>query len=228
MKEAKLTNGVQAMERPRERMMKNGSAALTTVELLALLINHGTVGRSASDIACELLTRYPRLTDLASRDISELKLVRGMGTAKAATLRAAFELAHRIQGEPFDSTKVIGSAANVFKMMSPKLRHLRHETFHVLLLNTANQISRDVVVSEGSLNSVTIHAREVFRLAIVENSAAVILVHNHPSGNTVPSPQDISITKQLAEAGKVIGIRILDHVIIGGDRYSSFAELNMI
>lgn len=223
-----MNNEIQAMDRPRERMMRNGSAALTTVELLALLINHGTAGQSATDIACDLLEKFPRLTDLASRDISELKLVHGMGTAKAATLRAAFELAHRIQGEPFDRAKVIGSALNVFRMMAPKLRHLRHESFHVLLLNTANQITRDVVVSEGSLNSVTIHAREVFRLAIVENAAAVILVHNHPSGNTTPSLQDIAITEQLSEAGRVIGIKILDHVIIGGDRYTSFAEMNMV
>ncbi|NQW31011.1 MAG: DNA repair protein RadC [Ignavibacteria bacterium] len=223
-----MLNGIQTSDRPRERLVRIGAKALTTVELLALLINHGTSGSSAIDIAMDLLEKFPKLTDLAGRDVSELKRIHGMGTAKAATLCAAFELANRIQGEPFDSGKIIGSPHNVYKMMSPKLRHLRFESFHVLLLNTANQIVRDIIVSEGSLNSVTIHPREVFRMAITENAAAIILVHNHPSGNTEPSPQDISITKQIADAGIVVGIKVLDHLIIGGDYYTSLAERNIL
>lgn len=213
---------------PRERLLQHGARALSATELLALLIGHGTAGRSAADIAKTVLERFPTLTDLAARDISELRAISGMGTAKAATICAALELAHRIQAEPFTSKVVITSPAMIAKQMAPRLRHQRTESFHVLLMNSANQVLRDVTVSEGSLNSVLIHPREVFRLAIAENAAAVILVHNHPSGNTEPSREDLLITKQLVEAGRIVDIRVLDHLIIGGDEWTSLAERKLM
>lgn len=215
-------------DRPRERLLRLGPSALSTQELLALLINHGTVRLSASEIARTLLERYPSLTDLAGRDVSELRALHGMGTAKASTLCAAFELAHRIQAEPFEARTVISSPAILARSLMPRLRHLRTETFLVVLLNTANQVIRDVVVGEGSLNAVTIHPREVFRLAIAESAAAVILAHNHPSGNTEPSREDIAITRQLVEAGRIVDIRVLDHLIIAGDAYTSLAERHLL
>ncbi len=213
---------------PRERLLHHGAGALSTTELMALLIGHGTTGRSAGDIARSVLERFPSLTDLAARDVSELQSINGMGAAKAATVCAALELAHRIQAEPFKSRPVITSPAILARLMAPRLRHQRTESFHVLLMNTANQVVRDVTVSEGSLNSVLIHPREVFRLAIAENAAAVILVHNHPSGNTEPSKEDMAITRQLVDAGRIVDIRVLDHVIIGGDEFTSLAERNLI
>jgi DNA repair protein RadC len=215
-------------DRPRERLVQLGARALSTHELLALLINNGSQGASVTDIAKDLLIRYPKLTDLASRDVSELRSLRGMGTAKAATLCAAFELAHRIQAEPFDQQKVVTSPKSIAGMLIPRMRRLRNETFHVVLLNSANHIIRDVIVSEGSLNSVVIHPREVFRCAISENAAAVILAHNHPSGNTEPSKEDIAVTRQLVEAGRIIDIRVLDHLVIGGEDYTSMAERNLL
>lgn len=215
-------------EQPRERLLRLGVQALSTEELLALLINSGSAGFSARDIAHTVLTQYRSLADLAGRDISELRKIRGMGTAKAATLQAALELAHRVQAEPFSDRITINSPTVLAKRMAPLLRHLRTETFHVLLLNTANQIIRDVVVGEGSLNAVVIHPREVFRIAISESAASVILVHNHPSGNTEPSKEDIHITKQLVEAGKIVDIKVIDHVIIAGNNYTSLAERNLM
>jgi len=213
---------------PRERLLHHGARALSTTELISLLIGHGTAGRSAADIARNVLERFPSLTDLAARDVSELQSINGMGAAKAATVCAALELAQRIQAEPFTTRPVITSPAILARLMTPRLRHQRTESFHVLLMNTANQVLRDVTVSEGSLNSVLIHPREVFRLAIAENAAAVILVHNHPSGNTEPSKEDLSITRQLVDAGRIVDIRVLDHVIIGGDEFTSLAERNLM
>ncbi len=215
-------------DRPRERLLRHGATSLTTQELLALLIHTGTASASVSDVAEAVLRRFPSLTDLAGRDAAELRTIHGMGPAKAATLCAAFELAHRIQAEPFTGRVTVSSPATVARYMTPHMRHLRTETFHVVLLNTANQIIRHVPVSDGSLNAVLIHPREVFRLAIAETAAAVILVHNHPSGNTEPSREDIAITRQLVDAGRIVDIRVLDHIIIAGDAYTSFAERHLL
>ena len=215
-------------DRPRERLLRSGPAALSTQELLGLLINNGTSKHDVMQIAGSLLQRYPSLTDLAGRDVAELRSIHGMGTAKACTLSAAFELAHRIQAEPFEGRPVVSSPSVIASMLTPRMRHLKRETFVVVLLNTANQVLRTVTVGEGSLNAVIIHPREVFRLAIAENAAAVIVAHNHPSGNVEPSREDIAITKQLVEAGRIVDIRMLDHLIIAGESFTSLAERNLI
>lgn len=215
-------------DRPRERLVRHGPSALSTQELLALLINSGTKHQSTMQIASDLLAHFPSLQNLAGRDVSELKAIHGMGIAKASTLCAAFELAHRIQAEPFESRELVTSPATLVKLLAPRMRHLRVETFVVLLLNTANQIIRSINVGEGSLNAVIIHPREVFRLAIAESAASVILAHNHPSGNCEPSNEDIAITAQLVEAGRIVDIRVLDHLIIAGDKYTSLAERNLV
>jgi DNA repair protein RadC len=160
--------------------------------------------------------------------MSELCSIDGMGPAKAASLCAAFELSHRIQAEPFAERTSVTSPAILARTLMPRLRQRRTETFIVVLLNAANQIIRQVNVSDGSLNAVLIHPREVFRLAIAESAAAIILAHNHPSGNTEPSSEDIAITRQLVEAGRIVDIRVLDHVIIAGDDYTSFVERGLL
>ena len=216
------------LDRPRERLVRHGASSLSTQELITLLINTGTQRSSAAQVAATLLERYPSLPDLAGRDVSELRSVHGMGLAKASTLCAAFELAHRVQAAPFQNKLVVSSPSLLAKRLIPRMRHLRTETFMVVMLNTANQVLRDVVVGEGSLNSVIIHPREVFRLAIAENAASIIVAHNHPSGNTEPSKEDIAITQQLVSAGRIVDIRVLDHLIIARDAFTSLAERHLL
>lgn len=215
-------------ERPRERLLKHGPSALSTTELLALLIGHGTAHRGADEIARDALSRFGSLSDMAGRDSSELRALHGMGPAKAATLCAALELAKRLQAEPFHTRDMITSPQRLARLMAPRLRDRRTESFHVLLLNTANQLGRELTISEGSLNACVIHPREVFRIAIAENAASIILVHNHPSGNAEPSKEDIAITRTLVEAGRILDIRVLDHIIIGGDEFTSLAERHLL
>jgi DNA repair protein RadC len=219
---------MQNQDRPRERLLRHGAWALSSQELITLVIGSGTAAAPASEIAQRLLTRYASLIDLAGRDMSELCSIDGMGPAKAASLCAAFELSHRIQAEPFAERTSVTSPAILARTLMPRLRQRRTETFIVVLLNAANQIIRQVNVSDGSLNAVLIHPREVFRLAIAESAAAIILAHNHPSGNTEPSSEDIAITRQLVEAGRIVDIRVLDHVIIAGDDYTSFVERGLL
>ncbi|MCS7177320.1 MAG: DNA repair protein RadC [Candidatus Kapabacteria bacterium] len=204
--------------------VRYGASVLADAELLAILIGSGTQGFSALDVARALLQRFGSLTELAARDVSELRAIRGMGMVRAVTLAAAFELARRLQAEPFTSRKIIRSPADVAQMFIPRLRGARTESFRVLLLNAANQMVREVVVSEGTLTASLVHPREVFRLAITESAAAVILLHNHPSGNTEPSSEDIALTRQLVQAGSIVGIPVLDHVIIAGETYVSLRE----
>ena len=215
-------------EKPRERLALHGAHTLSDAELLAIMIRTGSKGFSAIDAAKELLKRHGDLTGLSSCDVSQFKAVPGLGEAKAVTLAAAFELSRRIQSAPFRSKKQIRSPEDVANFYIPKLRGLNKEIFRTLLLNSANQVFRDVVVSEGILNSSVVHPREVFRTAITESAASIILMHNHPSGNCSPSPQDIEITKKLVRAGELIDIKVLDHLIIAGDDFTSFVQEGII
>lgn len=213
-------------DKPRERLVKNGAAVLSDAELLAILLKTGTKGASALDVGRTLLRRYPTLTDLASRDVGEIRTFRGVGAVKAVTLAAAFEIGRRIQAEPFTAKQAIRSPQDVASLYIPKLRGIRKEQFHVLLLNTANRIFRETLVSEGSLSASIVHPREVFRLAVIESAASIIVLHNHPSGNLEPSREDIEVTKQLVEAGTVLGISVHDHIIIAGESFVSLRQLN--
>lgn len=215
-------------ERPRERFARLGGAALSDAELLAINIKTGTKDRTALDIGKDLLRLYGSISGIASRDVSELRKIHGLGEVKSITLLAALELAKRVESEPFSAKKIIRSPEDVAKIYIPKLRGERKEYFYALLLNSANQVFRDVVVSEGSLNASLAHPREFFRLAVTESAASVIALHNHPSGNTEPSKEDISITKQLSEAGKILGIPLHDHIIIAGETYTSLADRNLM
>jgi DNA repair protein RadC len=215
-------------DKPRERLLRNGAASLSDAELLAILIKTGTEGVSALDVGRTLLHRFNTLTELASRDVGELRVFRGMGEVKAITLAAAFEIGKRIQTEPFSSKPAIRSPQDVANLFIPRMRGIRKEQFYVLLLNTANQIFRETLVSEGSLNASIVHPREVFRLAVIESAASIIVLHNHPSGNLEPSREDIEVTRQLVEAGTVLGIPVHDHIIIAGESFTSLRQLNKI
>jgi DNA repair protein RadC len=215
-------------ERPRERLILHGAESLSDSELLAILINTGTTGFSALDAAREMLEQYSTITNLVSCDISELKKIKGVGPAKAVKLTAAFEIARRIKAEPFSKKKIFRTPEDVAQHYIPKFQGERVETFITLLLNSSNQVFREDEVAKGTLNSSIVHPREVFRFAITESAAGIILIHNHPSGNSEPSKEDLLITKQLVEAGKIIDIRVLDHIIIAGDSFTSFAQKGII
>lgn len=216
-------------ERPRERLQTAGPAALSLRELLGILIGSGTEGRSAVEVAGDLLKGADgSLRRLASAPPAEMQRVRGVGPAVAARLAAALELGRRLAREgPSDRTRIRGPA-DVYEWCAPSMRDALQEEFRVLLLNTQHAVMREVVVTRGILDASVVHPREVFRAAIVESAAAVILVHNHPSGDPTPSREDREVTQQLVAAGRILGIPVLDHVIIGDARYVSLVEAGVM
>jgi DNA repair protein RadC len=217
-----------APERPRERLHAEGPGALAARELLAILVGSGREGASAVDIAGELLrTSDGSLRRLAAASPVELASVAGIGPAVAARVSAALELGRRLAREgPLERTRIRGPR-DIYDRCAPGMRDLAQEEFRVLLLNTQHAVAREIVVTRGTLDASIVHPREVFRAAITESAAATILVHNHPSGDPTPSPEDRAVTRQLAEAGRLLGIPVLDHVVIGDGRYVSFVEAGL-
>ncbi|UVT17774.1 MAG: DNA repair protein RadC [Nitrospira sp.] len=211
-------------ERPRERLLAKGSEALSDAHLLAILLRTGRRDSSAVQVAIELLDRMGGLGGLAVCGVEELCAVPGVGPAKAAQLRAALELGRRSLAVPLSTGTRISSSADLFKHFHPALRDLKHEIFKVVLLDAKNTVVKETTVSEGSLTLSIVHPREVFALAVRESAAAVIFLHNHPSGDPTPSQEDRRLTERLAAAGHLLGIRVLDHVIVGDGRYVSFAD----
>jgi len=215
-------------ERPRERLLQQGPQHLSEAELLGILIGKGTTRKTAIDLARELLDRYESLENLFSRSPSELMKVKGIGSAKAATLAAAFQLVRRIQSKTSKDQPSFKRAKDVANLYLPLMKDLRKEVFRVLLLSRANRLIKEVTISEGTLDASIVHPRDVFREALLESAAGVILLHNHPSGNPNPSEEDIRITKQLVEAGRVMGIKVYDHIILAGEDYRSLADDGLI
>jgi len=215
-------------ERPRERLLQEGSDHLSETELLGILIGKGMRKKTAIDLARELLERFETLQNLFSRSPSELKGVKGIGSAKAAILSAAFELTRRIQSHRDGDRPSFRRSSEVADHYLPLMRDLRKEVFKVILLNRANRFIKDVTISEGTLDASIVHPRDVFREALLEPAAGVILIHNHPSGNASPSEEDLRITKQLVEAGRLLGIKVYDHIILAGCNYRSFADEGLI
>jgi DNA repair protein RadC len=215
-------------ERPREKVLARGVEELSDAELLALVIRNGARGATAVDLARALLEDFGGLPRLASRNVREIVHTRGMGLAKSVGVAAAFELGRRAAAGHGAGRSAVTSPGDVVRLYGPGLRHLKHEVFRVILLDSANHLLRDVTVSTGILNSSLVHPREVFQPAILEPAAGVILLHNHPSGNPEPSGEDIRITRQLADAGRILGIPVHDHVIIAGHESTSFAEKGLL
>jgi DNA repair protein RadC len=210
-------------ERPRERLLEHGPQHLSETELLGILLGKGMKKKTAVDLARELLDQHESLQKLFSRSPSELKGIKGIGPAKAATLSAAFELVRRVQSQKEDKVS-FRKSADVARCYIPLMRDLRKEVFKVILLNRANRLIKEVSISEGTLDASIVHPRDVFHEAILEPAAGVILIHNHPSGNPSPSEEDIRITKQLVEAGRLLGIKVYDHIILAGEMYRSLAD----
>lgn len=211
-------------ERPRERLVREGADALSDAQLLAILLRVGRPDFSAVQVAMELLDCLEGVQGLSNRGLEELCQVPGIGPAKAVQLKAAIELGKRVLAAPLSTGTRIGSSLELFHHYYPRLRDLRHEVFKVVLLDAKHAIIRDATVSEGSLTLSIVHPREVFNLAVRESAAAVIFLHNHPSGDPQPSPEDRTLTARLVAAGEVLGIRVLDHLIVGDGRYVSFAD----
>jgi DNA repair protein RadC len=216
-------------ERPRERLRAVGAAALSARELLAILVGSGGEGRTAVDVAGDLLVAADgSLRRLAALPATRLEGVPGVGAAVSARVSAALELGRRLAREgPTERTR-IGGPRDVYERCAPTMRDLAHEEFHVLLLNTQHAVTHEVTVTRGVLDGSVVHPREVFKEAIAESAAAILLVHNHPSGDPTPSAEDRAVTTQLASAGEILGIPVLDHVVIGDGRYVSFVEGGMM
>ncbi len=211
-------------ERPRERLLTQGPHALTDAQLLAILLRVGRRRSSAVDVGRDILQQLGGVAGLARCGIEELCAVPGVGKAKAAQVKAEFELGKRALAVPLSTGTKISSSRDLFEHFHSTLRDLRHEIFKVVLLDAKHAILREVTVSEGSLTLSIVHPREVFSLAVKESAASVIFLHNHPSGDPTPSQEDRILTARLVSAGEVLGIRVLDHLVIGDGRYVSFAD----
>ncbi|SNB47086.1 DNA repair protein RadC [Geobacter sp. DSM 9736] len=217
-------------ERPREKFVQRGPEALTDAELLALIIRTGdSVGkRSAIDLGRALLQEFGDLRTLALTGVTEICRIPGMGTAKAVSVKAALELGNRFGSKRLESFERFTAPSQVFEHFHHEFRDRRKEYFLALLLDGKNRIIKRVQISEGSLNQSIVHPREVFNPAVRESAAAIILVHNHPSGDPTPSREDLDITRRLAEAGELMGVKVLDHIIIGDGTFMSFTAQGML
>ncbi len=215
-------------ERPRERLCWNGPEALSDAELLAIQLGSGTRGKTAVDVAREMLAAYGSLAGIAGREVGELAQHEGVGPVKAARLVAAFELTRRLRARTPGTRVVLSSPAAVHAAYGPLMEDLPREVFRVALLDAQNGLLRDRVISEGTLSASLVHPREVFKPAILEAAASVVLLHNHPSGDPTPSREDIRLTRQLVECARLLDLRIHDHVVIGHGRFVSLAERGII
>ena len=211
-------------ERPRERLEHAGEGALSTSELLAIILRTGVGGESVLDMAQRLLSRYGGLPGLARASFAELQAEKGLGQAKTAQLKAALELGRRMLLVSPEDRFVVRSPADVAQFLMAEMAHLEQEHFRVLYLDTRNRLLGVETLYVGSLNVSHVRVGEVFRDAVKRNCAAIIVAHNHPSGDPTPSPEDVEVTRRLVEAGKMLDIEVLDHLIIGQQRFVSLRE----
>lgn len=216
-------------ERPREKLYSHGPSALSNEELLAIIIRTGNKKDSAIDLARKILSRDNRgLVYLRDTTLQELMETKGVGECKAAQILAAIELGKRLNYKEALNKVKINEPSTIANLYMDEMRYLQKEHFRIVLLDTKNQIIVTEEISVGTLNASIVHPRDVFKAAIKRNSNAIILIHNHPSGDPTPSNEDMNITNRLIDAGNLIGIKVLDHIIIGDNRYVSFKEKNLI
>ena len=217
-------------DRPREKLLAQGSRALSEAELLAIILRNGnaSTGESAMDHARVLLTRFGGLNGIDQATVRELSAVKGIGPAKVAQIKTSLELGRRTGTQKWETGAPLRSSEEVYHHFRDQLGAEKRELFYVVLLNNKNRKIRDVKISEGSLTASLVHPREVYNPVIRDSAAAVVFVHNHPSGDPAPSPEDIDITRRLKEVGEVMGIRVLDHVVIGHNRFFSFSDKGML
>ncbi len=214
-------------ERPRERLVKFGEQALSAQELLQLILGRGVAGESVAVTAQKLLAQFGSLQKLAEASIEELSSIKGIGLAKAAQIKAAFEIGRRLSTQaPAYKSKELTDPEKVYRLIKSKLKDYHKEHFYIIALNSRNHSIAEVSV--GSLNASVVHPREVFAEAIKNKAASVIFTHNHPSGDPEPSEDDLEITKRLVESGKILGIEVIDHIIITKTGFISFKEKNLL
>ncbi|HEV2529910.1 MAG TPA: DNA repair protein RadC [Thermomicrobiales bacterium] len=222
--------GVKEMapdERPREKMKLRGSGALSNGELIAILLNTGIVGESVLEVSQRILRDHGGLAGLVRLDVIELAAIRGVGEAKAAKLKAAFELATRIAALAPDQRPRIAAPDDVINLVGIEMAALAQEQLRVVLLDTKHQVLAIRTVYQGTVNGANIRTAEIFREALKHNAVALILVHNHPSGDPTPSGADVSVTRELVAGGELLGIDVLDHLVIGQGRHASLRRLNL-
>ncbi len=217
-------------ERPRERLIRYGGSALPDAHLLGILIGSGDrrSQKNAIDLSRELLQTFGDFHSLDSASVTELCTIPGIGEAKAALIKAAFELGKRMASQRVTKDLVMRSSKDFVNHYGPFLRNLKKEVVKIVLLNPKLKVIKDINISEGSLNASIVHPREVMIPAIKESAASIVLIHNHPSGDPTPSKSDIEITHRVTQTGEIIGIRLLDHIIIGDNQHYSFADQGLI
>jgi DNA repair protein RadC len=211
-------------ERPRERLAAYGPQALTTAELLAILIRVGNAQRSAVSLGEHLLAHFGNVREVACAPVEALAKVHGIGPAKAAQIKAAIEFGSRVSLFSGDARPTIQGPTDVSNLLMPDLRYAKKETLKSLLLTTKNQVIAVKTISIGDLSSSIVHPREVYQDAVIASAASIIIAHNHPSGDPTPSAEDVSVTRRLREAGEILGIELLDHIIIGDGTFVSLKE----
>ncbi len=228
MKNSFTVHDLPLSERPRERLSKLGSEALSSQEILALILGRGIKGESVIVTAQKLLSKFGNLKNLASASVEELTQIKGIGPAKAAQIKAAFELSKRLEDPSTEGSKItVKSPEDAIKATRSQLKGKRKEHFLVLCLDTRNHLINTNKISIGSLDRSLAHPREVFKEAISSCAASVIFMHNHPSGDPTPSEDDIKLTRRLVEAGEIIGIEVLDHIIICDRDHLSMKAKNL-
>ncbi len=215
-------------ERPRERFLKYGPDRVSDVELLTILLRTGSLDVTAFDIARELLQRYGNFRGIDQRSIADLCEIKGVGEAKAILIKAALEIGKRLFIEKFDEKQKINTSEEIYELFRLHLRDLDREVFKIILLTSRNQIILEKTIFEGSLTESLVNPREIVKEALNHAAAAIIFVHNHPSGDPSPSMEDKQITSRLKMACELIGIRVLDHVIVGRETYFSFSDNGLV
>ena len=213
-----------ADERPRERLARYGSAALSTSELVAILLRTGGRGENVLQMAQNLLAAYGGLAGLARVNFRDLSAIKGIGTAKAAQLQAGLEIGRRLVIAAPGERPQITSPADAAALLMVEMTHLEQEHLRLLLLDTKNRVLASPTIYKGNVNTTVVRVAELFREAIRHNSTGLIVAHNHPSGDPTPSPEDVQMTRQIVQAGQLLGIEVLDHVIIGDNRFVSLKE----
>ena len=219
-----MIRDVHVSDRPRERLIRQGASSLSNQELIAILLRTGTKEESVLMLANRILTSFDKIQDLREATIEEMMSVKGVGQAKAVQILAAVEIGKRLYQKHTEGRYTIRSPEDAAAYLMTDMSTLQQEHFVALFLNVKNEVLHKQTVFIGSLNSSIVHPREIFREAVKRSAASIIVAHNHPSGQTAPSPEDIEVTKRLVEAGSIVGIDLLDHVIIGDHRFISLKE----